>query len=90
MIIHPQYARLITALYSRDSNFVESDTVFGVKKSLIVDYKWSEDLELAKNHNLAPMERIIDGHKSMGFWLLDQDFVLVKKSPPPPRKIKDE
>lgn len=38
MIEHPQYSSLITALYSRDSKFVESDTVFGVKGSLIVDY----------------------------------------------------
>ncbi|KAJ5998563.1 hypothetical protein N7451_006373 [Penicillium sp. IBT 35674x] len=89
MVAHPEYTKLITALYSRDSNFVESDTVFGVKKSLIVDYKWSEDLEIAKQHNLVPMKRTIDGKESMGFWLLEQDFVLVKKSPPPPRKVRD-
>lgn len=90
MIMHPEYTKLITALYSSDSKYVESDTVFGVKKSLVVDYQWSEDLELAKQHNLAPMERIVDSRESKGFWLLDQDFVLVKKTPPPPRKFQDD
>ncbi|KAF4759793.1 hypothetical protein N7455_002435 [Penicillium solitum] len=90
MVMHPDYTKLITALYSRDSKFVDSDTVFGVKKSLIVDYKWSEDLELAKQHNLIPMVKTIDGRESKGFWLLDRDFVIVKKSTPPPRKTKDE
>ncbi|RAL12326.1 aromatic compound dioxygenase [Aspergillus homomorphus CBS 101889] len=89
MIEHPKYTKLITALYSRDSNFVESDTVFGVKKSLIVGYKWCEDLELAKEHTVTPIVKTIDGKESTGFWLLEQDFVLVKKSPPPPRKTED-
>lgn len=90
MIVHPEYTKLITALYSSDSEYVESDTVFGVKKSLVVEYKWSEDLGLAREHNLIPMEREVDGRKSMGFWLLDRDFVLVKKSLPPPRKVMDD
>lgn len=89
MIVHPEYTRLITALYSSDSDYVESDTVFGVKKSLVVDYEWSEDLDLAKEHNLIPMEREVDGRMSTGFWLLHRDFVLVKKSAPPPRKVMD-
>ncbi|PYH93808.1 aromatic compound dioxygenase [Aspergillus ellipticus CBS 707.79] len=89
MVAHPEYTKLITALYSRDSNFVESDTVFGVKKSLIVDYNWSEDLELAKTHSVEPIVRTIDGRESTGFWLLEQDFVLVKKGPPPARKTED-
>lgn len=89
MVMHPDYTKLITALYSRDSKFVDSDTVFGVKKSLIVDYKWSEDLELAKQHNLIPMVKTIDGRESKGFWLLERDFVMVKTSTPPPRKTKD-
>ncbi|GJP91769.1 hypothetical protein CBS63078_10599 [Aspergillus niger] len=89
MVAHPEYTKLITALYSRDSNFVESDTVFGVKKSLIVDYNWCEDLELAKQHNVEPIVKTIDGRESKGFWLLERDFILVKKSPPPPRKTED-
>ncbi|OJJ99363.1 hypothetical protein ASPACDRAFT_44024 [Aspergillus aculeatus ATCC 16872] len=89
MIEHPAYTKLITALYSRDSNFVESDTVFGVKKSLIVDYNWCEDLKLAQEHNVTPITKTIDGKESTGFWLLEQDFILVKKSPPPPRKTED-
>ncbi|BCS25485.1 uncharacterized protein APUU_50196A [Aspergillus puulaauensis] len=90
MVMHPDYTKLITALYSSDSKFVDSDTVFGVKKSLIVDYKWSEDLELAKQHNLIPMVKTIDGRESKGFWLLERDFVMVKTSTPPPRKTKDK
>lgn len=89
MIEHPAYTKLITALYSRDSNFVESDTVFGVKKSLIVDYNWCEDLDLAQEHNVTPITKTIDGTESTGFWLLEQDFILVKKSPPLTRKTED-
>lgn len=90
MIEHPQYSRLITALYSRDSKFVESDTVFGVKKSLIVDYRWCKDMELAEKHNVEPVLKTIDGQESQGFWLLERDFILVKKSPFAPRKTQDE
>lgn len=84
------HSKLITALYSRNSNFVESDTVFGVKKSLIVDYRWCEDLQLAKQHNLTVVTKSIDGRESTGFWLLELDFMLVKKSPPPSRKVQNE
>ncbi|OJJ48542.1 hypothetical protein ASPZODRAFT_14672 [Penicilliopsis zonata CBS 506.65] len=90
MIAHPEYTKLITALYSRDSNYVETDTVFGVKQSLIVDYNWCEDLELAKKYDLEPMVRTIDGKEHKGFWLLEKDFVLIKKSPPAPRKVRDD
>lgn len=44
MVIHSEYTKLITALYYSDRKYVESDTVFGLKKSLIVDYQWCEDL----------------------------------------------
>lgn len=89
MVEHPEYSKLITALYSRDSNFVESDTVFGVKKSLIVDYHWSEDVELAKTHNVETLTKTIDGRESQGFWLLERDFIVVKKGTPAPRKTQD-
>lgn len=88
--MHPDYSKLITALSSRDSNFVESDTVFGVKKSLIVDNRWCKGLELAKQHNLTVVTKLIDGREPTGFWLLERDFVLVKKSPPPSRKVQEE
>ncbi|KAJ5692636.1 hypothetical protein N7462_002059, partial [Penicillium macrosclerotiorum] len=84
MVIHPDYTKLVTALYSCDSDFVESDTVFGVKKSLIVEYKWSEDLELAREHKLVPIVKNIGNRESTGFWLLDRDFVLVEKRAPIP------
>lgn len=30
-----------------------SDTVFGIKNGLIVDYRWCEDVELARKHNVV-------------------------------------
>ncbi len=77
MILHPQYKKLITALYTRDSMYIESDTVFGVKQSLIVDYVWTTDLALAKEYDIKTLTRQVDGRESQGFWLLEFDFVLV-------------
>jgi hypothetical protein len=55
--------------------------VFGVKSSLMVDYKWTEDTELAKKYNIPSPEK--------GFWLLEYDFALVQKTPPKPLKTQD-
>ncbi|OGM43618.1 catechol dioxygenase [Aspergillus bombycis] len=65
------------------------DSSFGVQKSLIVDYTWCEDLELAKQHNVNPVTKTIEGQESKGFWLLERDFILVKKSAPAPQKTQD-
>ncbi|KAH8799676.1 Intradiol ring-cleavage dioxygenase [Xylogone sp. PMI_703] len=89
IIIHPEYNKLITALYSRDSKYVESDTVFGVKKSLIVDYVWCEDEALAKQYGVKMFLRTVGGVEKRGFWLLEFDFTLVKKGEPTPRKTHD-
>lgn len=78
MILHPQYKKLITALYSKDSKYIESDTVFGVKQSLIVDYVWTTDLAIAKQYGITPFARQVDGVETKGFWLLEFDFTLVK------------
>ncbi|KFX93699.1 hypothetical protein O988_06667 [Pseudogymnoascus sp. VKM F-3808] len=77
MILHPEHKKLITALYSRDSKYIESDTVFGVKQSLIVDYVWTEDLALATKYGIKTFTRQVDGVEKKGFWLLEFDFVLV-------------
>ncbi|KAL1882373.1 hypothetical protein Plec18167_002789 [Paecilomyces lecythidis] len=66
MILHPEYNKLITALYSRDSKYVESDTVFGVKSSLLVDYKFTKDTELAGEYGMQTFKKNIDGKQREG------------------------
>jgi protocatechuate 3,4-dioxygenase beta subunit len=93
MIYHPEFNKLVTALYTRDDKYVTSDTgipkplialtlVFGVKSSLMVDYKWTEDVELAKKYKIPNPEK--------GFWLLDYDFKLMPRTPPKVLKVKDD
>ncbi|KAB8077558.1 Intradiol ring-cleavage dioxygenase [Aspergillus leporis] len=63
---------------------VKSDTVFGVKKSLIVDYNWCEDLELAKQHSIvwSQSSRHLMGKNRKGFGCYTGTFIIVKKSAP--------
>ncbi|KIW58999.1 hypothetical protein PV05_03483 [Exophiala xenobiotica] len=89
MILHPEYNKLITALYTRDSKYIESDTVFGVKSSLLVDYIFTEDAELARRYGLKTFKQTVVGSEKEGFWLLEFDFVLTEKEEPPPRKTHD-
>lgn len=89
MILHPEYSKLITALYTRESKYIESDTVFGVKKSLLVDYTFSRDQQLVAKYGLKPFKRTVDGKEMEGFWLLEFDFVLVPKQEDAPPKIQD-
>lgn len=89
MILHPEYNNLITALYTKDSKYIESDTVFGVKSSLLVEYKFTEDAQLAKRYGLKTFKRTVDGLDKEGFWLLEFDFVLTEKEAPPPKKLHD-
>lgn len=89
MITHPEYEKLITAVYSRESKHIVKDPVFGMKKSLIVDFVWTQDEALAKTCGISPIERSIGSEKSRGFWLLEHDFVLVTKKPKGGRKIDD-
>jgi hypothetical protein len=56
--------------------------VFGVKSSLIIDYKWTEDIELVKHYKIPNPDK--------GFWLLEYDFTLTQKAPPKKLKIKDD
>jgi len=64
-----EYEPLVTALYPRGDPFAKSDAVFGVKESLIVDFKTitSNDEAKAKGFAKAP------------FQLLEFDFVLPTK-----------
>ena len=77
---HPECIRLTTALYSHDSVNVALDPVFGVKKSLIKQFTWSGDTALAQQYGIDLLERTdSDGKKLVGFWVLEHDFVLMKK-----------
>jgi L-ribulose-5-phosphate 3-epimerase UlaE len=59
---------------------VALDPVFGVKKSLIKQFTWSEDVALAKKFGIDTLERVDEnGKKTIGFWVLQHDFVLMRK-----------
>jgi hypothetical protein len=71
---------LTTALYSHDSENVALDPVFGVKKSLIKHFAWSQDEAIAKEYGIDLIERVdATGKKTVGFWILEHDFVLMRK-----------
>jgi hypothetical protein len=89
MITHPEYDKLVTAVYSRESQFIREDPVFGTKKSLVVDWVWTEDEALAETYQIPPFNRDTGNEKRRGFWLLDRDFVLVQKRSKEGRKTND-
>lgn len=62
----PGHSTVTTELYTRGDEYLETDTVFGVKDSLVVDYAPIPDAE--KKEAGMP-----DGQ-----WLLDHDFTLDK------------
>lgn len=65
MIEAPGFDRLITHLFDRTDPYIETDAVFGVKESLIVDYvEVSDPAELEKYGYERP------------FFRIDYDFVL--------------
>lgn len=71
---------MTTALYSGDSRNVALDPVFGVKKSLIKQFTWSEDEALAKEFGIEMLERAdASGKTTTGLWVLEHDFVLMRK-----------
>ncbi|KEZ39587.1 Uncharacterized protein SAPIO_CDS9498 [Scedosporium apiospermum] len=63
------YDPLITALYVRNDPYENSDAVFGVKNSLVVDVKEVKDREVAENYGAY-----------VGCALIEYDFVLVLES----------
>jgi hypothetical protein len=48
----------------------------------MVDYKWTEDVELAKKYKIPNPEK--------GFWLLEFDFSLMPRTAPKVLKVKDD
>jgi hypothetical protein len=48
----------------------------------MVEYKWTENVELAKQYKIPNPEK--------GFWLLEFDFTLMQKTPPKKLKVKDD
>ena len=89
MITYPEYEKVVTALYSRESKFLLEDPVFGTKKSLVVDFIWTEDKALTEIYQIPSFHRRVGNEKREGFGLLDRDFVLVPKKSKEGRKIKD-
>ncbi|KAJ4854707.1 dioxygenase domain-containing protein [Trichoderma breve] len=76
---HPQYLNLTTALYASDSEHITSDPVFGVKKSLVKSFEWSDDPatlvnELNLQESLQQMK-----WNGKGLWVLHHEFVLLEK-----------
>ncbi len=47
MISAPGYERLVTHIFTPDCPWLKDDAVFGVKESLIADFKWTDDAERA-------------------------------------------
>jgi hypothetical protein len=89
MVTHPSYEKLVTALYSRESEFIAEDPVFGAKTSLVVDLIWMEDEAMSETYQIPFFEREIGNEKSRGFWFLERDFVLVPKQSTEGRKAHD-
>jgi hypothetical protein len=89
MVTHPSYEKLVTAVYLRESEFIDKDPVFGVKTSLLVDLIWMEDVAMAETYQIPFFEREIGNEKRRGFWFLERDFVLVPKQSKEGRKAYD-
>lgn len=65
----PGYVGLVTELFPAGSDYIDNDTVFGVRPGLIVDIKPCHDLTIAKQYGLnTPFNEVT------------YDFHLVKKS----------
>ncbi|BGP06685.1 hypothetical protein NBRC10512_004763 [Rhodotorula toruloides] len=67
MLVAKGYETLITALYFKGDQFLESDAVFGVKSSLVVEPKLVTDETKAKAL----------GFKHGPYWHLEKDYVLL-------------
>jgi hydroxyquinol 1,2-dioxygenase len=62
----PGYRTIITHLFPSDTPYLDSDAVFGVKESLVVDFKRHEP-------GVAPTGEKVD----VPFWTCEYDFRLV-------------
>jgi protocatechuate 3,4-dioxygenase beta subunit len=52
MVTAPGYEKLVTHIFTPDCPWLKEDAVFGVKKSLIADFKWTDDAQRAKELGL--------------------------------------
>lgn len=68
MVQAPKYHKLVTAFYPEGCEFIQSDPVFGVKKSLVVQLKEVDDNEEARKRGFP---------KGGPFKLLQIDLVLL-------------
>lgn len=66
MISAPGHRKLVTHLFTSGDEYLDSDAVFGVKESLIVDYEKVDSKEEAKRNGI-----------DSPFWRVHYDFVLV-------------
>ncbi|MDM1769690.1 dioxygenase [Acinetobacter sp. 226-4] len=69
MITAENYHRLVTHLFLKDDPYLESDTVFGVKDALVVDYQRCE--------YSAEIEQKFNIHSA--YYKVDYQFVLAKE-----------
>ena len=64
-----EYDELVTALYVHDDPYLTCDTVFGVKKGLIVDFEKVGDATIAKTYDVDEQD-----------WLIRYDFVMTTRN----------
>ncbi|EIW84737.1 intradiol ring-cleavage dioxygenase [Coniophora puteana RWD-64-598 SS2] len=67
----PGYEKLVTQFYPSEDKWIDSDSVLGVKKSLVVDLEQVNDVESAKALGFQHPER--------GFKLFKRDIVMRRK-----------
>jgi len=68
MLQAPGFRNLVTHLFTSGDPYLDSDVVFGVKESLIVDWEKVD----------ASAEAVKYGFTAAPFWRVDYDFVLLK------------
>lgn len=68
MVTKPDYDPVTTHIFAPDCPYLGSDPVFGVKSTLIADFRRCEDPKLVQTYGL-----------DSPFWLVEWDFVLVRK-----------
>jgi hydroxyquinol 1,2-dioxygenase len=68
IVKHQGYETVITHVFPPDCPYLEMDSVFGVKESLIGDFKHSDDLAAAQTHGF-----------DRPFWSVEWDMVLAKE-----------
>ncbi|KAK4065898.1 uncharacterized protein Triagg1_8450 [Trichoderma aggressivum f. europaeum] len=77
---HPKYLNLTTALYASDSEHIASDPVFGVKKSLVKSFEWSDNpASLINELHLQTALQQMKYEEGKGLWVLHHEFVLLEK-----------